>query len=1254
MGASICKTVKVNSLSVSRGAYRQDASQLVSVAREPVEHEQQECLPPYTEGDRKTDEVLQKAVPNLIPHGRRSPQEHEDTTNSPNSRNESVREDRPGPEVPPTSRGNSSNSRNESVKEDRPGPEVPPTSRGNGSNSRNESVREDRPGPEVPPTSRGNSPNSRNESVREDRPGPMVPPTSRGNSPNSRNESVREDRPGPEVPPTSRGNSPDSRNESVREDRPGPEAPPTSRGNSPNSRNESVGEDRPSPEAPPTSKGNSSNSRNESVREDRPGPEVPPTSKGNSPNRRNESVREDRPGPEVPPTSKGNSSNSRNESVREDRPGPEAPPTSRVGRTVSTASVEQLSHDDASGQEIIQATVQFSIQDTYQTSIPVQENDRASVPMQETDQTSVPVQETDQASAQGIVHASDQMIVLAENSVISRENEAMQEKGDRDESELCINTRGDTSLQTANQHLDEGHVLYREHTGDACNIRIADREIRLKGVISKCCESYTKDDVLFVEVPAYKAARDQLLKYGMLTLTSSPGEGKTLLARHLLLDIVKRSGHPDVRMDEVIFASTPDDWKDHIDPNKRQFVLIEDIFGISNLSKYRLDMWRPVLDTIARLVSEQSGKLCVVVTSRTHILEEAKELIKDCRFLDESAIVNLADFPLSSEVKKEILLRHVNDLSEKEIREIIGCNIPHGFPYYCKIFSSTAHFRQKGSAFFRNPVGYIKDEVESLRRTDVVKYCALVMCMLNDGHISKADLDITQLDEAGKTRFRDILQLTEVPSEASTTSLIEALDNITYLYLVNCKDTYRFMHPCLLEVVTQICSKFIPGAIVKHCSPTFLHERVRIRSKQKRPDGSFVVLLEKEQFKFLAWRFYEEVKAKRIKSVVQHEACRTDEFVDFFKCFLENECLSTKIVSYYDSSIRSILYWCAWTGSYKLFVYVLHGVKSEELSPGYLNMQKSMSLVAASFFGFRDIVETLLNSITEVNFHDEIHDKRANSKYEVFGFLLGRLMYIDPTPLQAAVCGGFIDVVDRLLYHQTDVNAKTSDGTTPLHIAVCADHVDIVDKLLNYQRTDVNVSDVYGRTPLHIAAGVSGLFDAIPKEFAMERMTSARNQDWQIRKQNKLRIAKALIEKGASVNCQDMNKDTPMHLALTSNNIHLAETLISSGFDVCLQNMCGETSLHLAAKFGQTAICRLLTANNADVNCSNSIDKTTPLHVAVMFREAETVKYLVEIAGADIQHRDKEKKNPLDIAKHCDFIEAISILETNMDSVTAL
>ena len=59
------------------------------------------------------------------------------------------------------------------------------------------------------------------------------------------------------------------------------------------------------------------------------------------------------------------------------------------------------------------------------------------------------------------------------------------------------------------------------------------------------------------------------------------------------------------------------------------------------------------------------------------------------------------------------------------------------------------------------------------------------------------------------------------------------------------------------------------------------------------------------------------------------------------------------------------------------------------------------------------------------------------------------------------------EVVELLLRHGADVNAKTNKGVTPLHIAVLS-NIEIIEMLIRYG-ADVNAVDGEGNTPLHYA-----------------------------------------------------------------------------------------------------------------------------------------------------------------------------------------
>ena len=163
------------------------------------------------------------------------------------------------------------------------------------------------------------------------------------------------------------------------------------------------------------------------------------------------------------------------------------------------------------------------------------------------------------------------------------------------------------------------------------------------------------------------------------------------------------------------------------------------------------------------------------------------------------------------------------------------------------------------------------------------------------------------------------------------------------------------------------------------------------------------------------------------------------------------------------------------------------------------------------------------------------------------------------TPLHIAVGRGSIDVVELLLAHGADVNARlrssyfptgASDlgnwefscawqgqmslylkGRTPLHLALCRLHTPIAELLLAHG-ADVNAQDSLGYTPLHIASLFPG-----PE------------------------TATLLLERGAHMDSQDENGKTPFQIAVEHGNLKTAEVL--------------------AVEFGRTAMAEMLRQRGA-------------------------------------------------------------------------
>lgn len=66
-------------------------------------------------------------------------------------------------------------------------------------------------------------------------------------------------------------------------------------------------------------------------------------------------------------------------------------------------------------------------------------------------------------------------------------------------------------------------------------------------------------------------------------------------------------------------------------------------------------------------------------------------------------------------------------------------------------------------------------------------------------------------------------------------------------------------------------------------------------------------------------------------------------------------------------------------------------------------------------------------------------------------------------------------------------------------------------------------------------------------------------------------------------------------------------------------------------------IAAVLIKNNADVNAKSSYERSTPLHLALVWRYEEMVEFLIK-NGADLEAKDRWGMTPLHEAARSNFI----------------
>lgn len=204
----------------------------------------------------------------------------------------------------------------------------------------------------------------------------------------------------------------------------------------------------------------------------------------------------------------------------------------------------------------------------------------------------------------------------------------------------------------------------------------------------------------------------------------------------------------------------------------------------------------------------------------------------------------------------------------------------------------------------------------------------------------------------------------------------------------------------------------------------------------------------------------------------------------------------------------------------------------------------------------------------------------------------------DQTPLMEATGLGNVQILEMLLRHGADVNARNlgqkqidpGAGNTALHYAAELGFKTVAETLINHGAT-VNAQNAHGKTPLQLTA---------------EKGFKA--------------VAELLLSHQADVQIKDSEGVTALQTAVRAGNRAIVELLLANKADVNSTDAHGWTALATAAQNGNIGIMELLLAAKANVNSANDYG-VTPL-IAASFAPAhlDAARLLLE-HGAGVNAR---------------------------------
>ncbi|XP_040120007.1 E3 ubiquitin-protein ligase MIB2 isoform X5 [Oryx dammah] len=323
--------------------------------------------------------------------------------------------------------------------------------------------------------------------------------------------------------------------------------------------------------------------------------------------------------------------------------------------------------------------------------------------------------------------------------------------------------------------------------------------------------------------------------------------------------------------------------------------------------------------------------------------------------------------------------------------------------------------------------------------------------------------------------------------------------------------------------------------------------------------------------------------------------------------------------------------------------------------------QGRTALQMAAYLGQVELVRLLLQAQAGVDLPDDegntaLHYAALGNQPEAARVLLSSgcganaLNSTRSSALHVAVQRGFLEVVKVLCELGCDVNLPDAHADTPLHCAISAGTgaSGIVEVLTEVPGIDVTATNSQGFTLLHHAS-LKGHTLAVRRILARARqLVDAKKEDGftalhLAALNNHGEVAQVLIQEGhCDVNARNRKLQSPLHLAVQQAHVGLVPLLVDAGCSVNAEDEEGDTALHVALQRHQM----LPLVADGGAGDPGPLQLLSRLQASGLPGSAEltagaAIAYFLALEGADLSYANHRGQSPLDLAAEGRLLKAL-------------
>ena len=374
----------------------------------------------------------------------------------------------------------------------------------------------------------------------------------------------------------------------------------------------------------------------------------------------------------------------------------------------------------------------------------------------------------------------------------------------------------------------------------------------------------SKEKNQFIETHMYKEAQKRLGEKKIVIITGHPGEGKSCMAKHLLLT---RS-----EADRCLNITHSSDW-DHVNlsANQPAAILIDDIFGVSVFDKGLFDYWRKKLAGL--LLAAKKYNIYVILTSRHYILKEIKLLVKTLPpFNQKGNFILLASNELMDGEKVQILESHLKAEERRINRDSVkNCIVNHadfqrtlfrkhrfkfGFPQCAALYSRRDDlFKERGENFFKNPNTFFKQCIEQLSEHEQNFLALILLWIIPKQELHRSKINDYLMSEEIKLISKELhFEMNGDLVRSLEKSLESHIGGL--LHFSNEAGIFTISHSVISDMIGLVTAKQNTEFVVKHGATKFLFNFVAFEEDE-------------DEFEFHVPAYLYDERLQRIKQLKQ-------------------------------------------------------------------------------------------------------------------------------------------------------------------------------------------------------------------------------------------------------------------------------------------------------------------------------------------------------------------------------------------------